>query len=77
MVEQNSELIEQIRKTEQQLIQVKGNWAESEQEREYLFNQVSEQEDLIQAQQQQIEAMQLKLKQVSGEFESTTEIVII
>lgn len=72
--EQNQELMERIRMTEQQLIQVKGNWAESEQEREYLFNQVSEQDDMIQAQQEQIETLQQKLSEYATE--STKETII-
>ena len=38
--EQNEELMERLRLTESQLIQVKSSWAEAEHEREQFFNQI-------------------------------------
>ena len=40
--EQNEDLIERLRFTESQLIQVKSSWAEAEHEREQFFNQIQE-----------------------------------
>ena len=54
--EQNRDLMEQLQFTEGQLIQVKSSWAESEHEREQLFNQVDEYEEQIQALREQIDA---------------------
>ena len=45
--EQGQELVEQIRLMENQLIQVKSSWAESEHEREQLFVHVQSQDEKI------------------------------
>ena len=53
--EQNEELMERLRLTESQLIQVKSSWAEAEHEREQFFNQIQEQDERVGALTEQIE----------------------
>tara|TARA_B110000305_G_C19223391_1_gene531654 strand:- start:180 stop:341 length:162 start_codon:yes stop_codon:yes gene_type:complete len=50
------ELTQRLRLTEEQLIQVKSSWAESEHEREQYFNQIQDQEERIEALNQQADS---------------------